>query len=113
MIPHERPRYFVLNEHGEPVPCEDVLAWGMWFQTSIAARIVARDLDEAPGAPPVQVSTVFLAMDHSWLDGPPILYETLVFGGPLDGEMERYTSRAEALEGHQEMCRRVREALGR
>jgi hypothetical protein len=56
---------------------------------------------------------VFLGLDHSFRQGPPILWETMVFGGPLDGEMMRYTSRAEAFDGHQEMCRRVREALGR
>lgn len=35
------------------------------------------------------VSTVFLGLDHRYGDGPPQLFETLVFGGPFDGWMDR------------------------
>lgn len=57
------------------------------------------------------MSTVFLGIDHAFSGGLPVLWETIVFGGPLDGEMDRYTSRADALAGHQVMCARVRAAL--
>jgi len=104
-----RPYYYILDEHGEPQPCDDVIAWGTWFET--AERHVAQDMDEGAGAERVRVSTVFLGLDHNWRDvGPPILWETLVFGGPLDGEMDRYSSLADAVRGHQAMCRRVRAA---
>ena len=54
------------------------------------------------------VSTVFLGLDHNYSPfGPPVLWESLVFGGPLDGEMDRYSSRAQALAGHQALCQRV------
>ena len=100
---------YVLDERGEPQPCDDVLAWGRWFET--AERHVAQDMDEGEGAERVRVSTVFLGIDHNWHgDGPPVLWETLVFGGPLDGEMQRYCSKAHALVGHQAMCQRVRVA---
>jgi hypothetical protein len=33
----------------------------------------------------VIVSTVFLSINHQWRDGPPILFQTMVFGGKLDG----------------------------
>ena len=57
------------------------------------------------------VSTVFLGIDHSHIDtGPPLLYETLVFGGPLDGEMERCSTRTQAEEMHVGMVERVRAA---
>jgi hypothetical protein len=42
--------------------------------------------------------------------GPPVLWETFVFGGVLDGEMQRYTSKADALAGHQRMCALVAQA---
>jgi hypothetical protein len=100
---------YMLDEHGEPVPVDDIEIWGRWWQQ--ANRIVAQDKDEAAGAAGVMVSTVFLGLDHNFsTSGPPVLWETLVFGGPLDGEMDRYTSRAAALAGHQAMCRRVSEA---
>jgi hypothetical protein len=98
--------YYKLNAAGEPEPVEDVLAWGEWFET--ADRIVARDADEQTGW---QVSTVFLGLDHQFGNGPPILWETLVFGGPLDGEMDRYPTREAALAGHQAMCVRVAELI--
>ena len=39
--------------------------------------------------------------------GRPILYETMVFGGVLDQECERYYTRAEAIKGHAAMVARV------
>jgi hypothetical protein len=54
-----------------------------------------------------KVSTVFLSLDHSWHGPPPVLWETMVFGGLLDGEQERYTSYRDAVRGHRRMCWRV------
>jgi hypothetical protein len=56
----------------------------------------------------VEVSTVFLGIDRSFGSGPPLLFETMVFGGELDDEQERYSTEAEALAGHAAMVRRVR-----
>ncbi len=58
---------------------------------------------------PIAVSTVFLTYDHGW-PGCPLLFETMVFGGPLDGRQERYGTWAEAEAGHAAMVRRVQEA---
>ena len=107
----ERPRYFVLDTDGEPLAVDDIELWAKWFEASGRARLVAQDKDERAGAPDVLISTVFLATDHSFGTGDPVLWETLVFGGPLDGEMTRYTSRSAAIAGHQAMCRRVAAAL--
>lgn len=102
----------MLDADGEPRPEPDLLVWAHWFERTARTgeRVIARDRDES-GRSPVMVSTVFLALDHNFRNsGPPILWETLVFGGVLDGEMCRYSSRAAALEGHQAMCARVRAA---
>lgn len=53
--------------------------------------------------PNCEVSTVFLGLDHSFGSGPPLLFETLVFGGPFDQEMERYATWVEAEYGHVRM----------
>jgi hypothetical protein len=50
------------------------------------------------------VSTVFLGLDHSF-EGPPILFETLVSGGDLEGEMDRYHTWEEAIKGHNNMMK--------
>ena len=51
------------------------------------------------------VSTIFLATDHG-REGPRVLWETMVFprGSWTEIECVRYTSRAEAREGHATMA---------
>ena len=48
-----------------------------------------------------KISTVFLGLNHQLGDGPPILFETMIFyggkgGHALDGEMYRATTFEEA-----------------
>jgi hypothetical protein len=47
-----------------------------------------------------RVSTVFLALNHAFRPGPPILFETMIFGGPMDQYMDRYYTEEEARKGH-------------
>jgi hypothetical protein len=97
---------YILDANGEPQPCEDLLTWGRWLQTADRHVAETRFGD-------VRVSTVFLGLDHSWGDGPPILWESMVFGGPLDREQRRYATRAEADAGHTALCVAVTEAAAR
>lgn len=98
-----------MNEHyilegREAVPC-DMMTWATWLQNSRDDRIVGRDTIGAS-----RVSTVFLGLNHRFdRGGPPLIFETLVFGGPLDQEMDRYSTYAEAEAGHAAMCKKVRE----
>ncbi len=58
----------------------------------------------------VHVSTVHLGLDHAWGDNtPPLIFESMVFGGNLDQACERYTTEAQAREGHAELVKRVLE----
>jgi hypothetical protein len=54
------------------------------------------------------VSTVWLGMDHRCGEGPPIIFETLVFpskDGPLiEEDGERYETESEAQAGHKRYC---------
>lgn len=107
-------QYYILNAAGEPVCFDhDVIAWGVWFQSADRLVAKARDEGNTNKATAIEVSTVFLGLNHQFFDGPPVLWETLVIGGLLDGQMQRYTSRAAALRGHQEMCERVAETIER
>jgi hypothetical protein len=57
----------------------------------------------------VEVSTVFLCIDHNFCgNGDPILWETMIFGGKHDGYCDRYPSRVDALAGHETACEMVR-----
>jgi hypothetical protein len=92
---------YVLNGRAA-VPEPDTIKWAEWFET--AERHVAKDVIGG-----TEISTVFLGLDHSFnFTGPPVLFETLVIGGELDGEMDRYTSWSEAEIGHRKMVLRVR-----
>jgi len=91
--------YFKL-EGKEVVPVADCLEWAQWYEKS--DRQVARDDIDT-----VVVSTVFIGLDHQFGDGPPLLFETLVFGGKLDGQMDRYSTWDEATAGHIAMMVRV------
>ena len=108
--------YYILDDEGNVIKVPDVETWGLWFDAASrsGARTIARDKDEGPDGREIFISTVFLGLDHRLTgDGPPLLWETLVFGGPLEGEMVRYDSREAALEGHQAMCRRVHQSLSK
>jgi len=84
---------FILDGH-KPIPCDDLMQWAKWFET--ADRIVAK----TKIADDVKVSTVFLGLNYNYGDGEPILFETMIFGGKLDEEMERYSTWQDAEEGH-------------
>jgi hypothetical protein len=88
-----------------PVPV-DLLTWVVWYEDVEKRRLA----DDSIGAS--RVSTVFLGLDHNFAGtGPPILFETLVFNGPLDGECNRYVTYDEAEAGHTAMLMRVTEAM--
>ena len=75
-----------------PVQCTMIESW-----VEPDDRRVARDVFGD-----VTVSTVFLRIDHSFSDeGPPILFETMIFCGPHDEKQWRYATWDEAVEGHQ------------
>lgn len=86
---------YILDEQGQPIEDEDLIHWAAWFET--ANRHVAKDV--LPDG--TKISTIFLGLDHGFGEqGLPVLWETMIFGGPHDQYQERYTSREEAIAGH-------------
>ena len=55
--------------------------------------------DQLPGD--VFVSTVWLGINHNHGSGPPLLYETMIFGGAHDQWQDRYSTRELARLGHE------------
>ncbi|MEF2979051.1 hypothetical protein [Subtercola sp. YIM 133946] len=49
------------------------------------------------------VSTVYLGLNHSWGDGPPLIFESMIFGGARDQDQYRYSTEEQALAGHQKL----------
>jgi len=97
--------HWILNEKHEAVRV-DLETWATWFEKGMDNRRVAST--HVGGG---HISTVFLGLDHSFGGGAPILFETLVFGGPLDEEMTRYGTCDEAVAGHAAMVSRAESLL--
>ena len=88
------PRYYVLDANRQIRGTDDVMEWGRWMETQ--DRHVAETRNEH-----IRVSTVFLGLDHRyWGKGPPLLFETMIFGGAHDQEQWRYSSWDDAEIGH-------------
>lgn len=87
-------QYVLGGEDGhEPVPCYNLLEWGRIFESDV--RVVAWS-----GNSSKYVSTVFLGLDHSFWDGPPLVFESMLFIDGHGDEMDRYSTWAEAEAGH-------------
>ena len=87
-----------MSEHyileGKKVVSCDLMTWARWFES--AERHVVKSGDKSS----VWVSTVFIGLDHSFGDGPPLLFETMIFGGPHDQYKERCSTWEQAEEMH-------------
>lgn len=79
----------------KPIPCS-LEEYGYW-ESIHERRISLTNLGS------VDVSTVFLGIDHQFGEGKPILFETCIFGGEREGEITRYHTYDEALEGHKKI----------
>lgn len=62
---------YIESPDGVPIPCYDMQEWNDFLEhrKHVAKTTVGEHW----------VSTVFLGLDHQWGDGPPLLYETMVF----------------------------------
>jgi hypothetical protein len=90
---------YILNGK-TPVECNDLMEWAKQMEGK--NRIVEQSQFEN-----VKVSTVFLGLDHSFGDGEPLLFETMIFGGEHDQYQDRYSTWDEAVEGHKKACELV------
>jgi hypothetical protein len=97
--------HYILGDDGEPqlvtvwsggqMNREALMTWATWFETAV--RQVLRETIGHEGG---TVSTVFLGLDHNYGSGPPVLWETMVFGGPFDGHQWRASSGLASLQQH-------------
>jgi hypothetical protein len=101
-------RFYILDADGEPQPC-DVLTWGAWFETH--DKHVA---DDVVGE--TRISTVFFGVDLRLVGGidhgQPVLWETMIFGGPCHLHHYRFTSERAALAKHTALVAQLRAEKG-
>jgi hypothetical protein len=99
-LPNNETGKFILVGH-EAVEEPDLFKWAEWMGNADRhVRDTFRD--------DVRVSTVFLGLDHNHFgDGPPLLFETMVFINGRGDEQERYSTWAEAEAGHQNFINKI------
>lgn len=90
------------NRQGEPISRDE---WSATFEDFEKSRRVG--FTEYGG---IQVSTVWLGLDHSFgRDGPPLIFETMVFRKSeteeeYGDECWRWSTEEQARAGHVEIC---------
>jgi len=97
-------RYRLADDGRTAVPVEDLMEWACWVETAsttLALNSIGR----------YRIETSFLTVDFNLShEGPPILWETVVF---VDGGQStefgggRYTNADEAMAGHLDAVGRV------
>lgn len=89
--------YYILDDDNNAMPC-DLHEWTQMYQTEEGQNRRHVAFDDIGD---IQVSTVFLGLDHNHFGGPPLLFETMVFSGNgNDRYCKRYSTWSEAEEGH-------------
>lgn len=89
--------WYSLDENHNPVKVASLEEMVTWQITKPDERRVSlTELEDG-----TKISTVFLMLAHGLEDGKPILFETMIFGGPNNDYQRRYTSWEEAKAGHE------------
>lgn len=79
-----------------PIPTNDTGKVDALLADSNKRRVAFDAIDEG-----LEVSTVFLCLDHSFGDDePPVLFETMILGGVYDQYLWRYHTWEQAETGH-------------
>lgn len=103
-----RPKYYKLVGH-DAVPTDNMFEWARYFDGAMNDR---RRVDLTWLDTDVHVSTIFIGLDHNFTEhGPPILFETMIFGSELDQSMRRYSTWDEAAAGHLALVEELRKIL--
>ncbi len=99
------------DRNGEPL---ELMAWATAFEDAENKQVAHDVLNNGK-----RVSTVWLGLDHQFGDGPPLIFESMVFSTKLvlarrfpflfrktdfdELDTRRYATEAEAVAGHREL----------
>ncbi|MDZ8108967.1 MAG: hypothetical protein RM338_25545 [Nostoc sp. DedQUE12a] len=96
-------KYYIL-EGKNPVAIESFKDWNLWM-ASASFRDTTVMLNELKDC---LISTKFVGINlNPHPSGKPMIFETLVIGGPLDGKRNWYPTWNEAIQGHLKICSQV------
>jgi hypothetical protein len=108
-LPRMNHLHYVLDAESR-VRRAELMEWARWFEANAVNGTRLVGLTEITSQ--VRVSTVFIGINSRYFGkGPPLVFETLVFGGPMDGEQWKYASWDDAETGHAVAVRKARAAV--
>lgn len=93
---------YILDKNGNPRRCGDLMKWAKWFESSGDKRRIGLDYVGKK-----TVSTIFIALDHSFGHGKPLVFETMVF--PECDIVDRYSTRKQDIAGHKKWVKKLNE----
>lgn len=107
---HQFASGFVAKQDTEPDQKPEEIPQGHTFYKLVGRKVFPGDMTEAANVGKnntvertnigkVEVSTIFLAVNHGWGEHP-ILFETMIFGGPRNDETYRCSTYGQAEEQH-------------
>ena len=86
------------DRSGQPLGMND---WSLSFGAASDRRVAETTLPNG-----IWISTVYLGLNHNFGDGPPLIFETMVFRSQEDMwdlDMDRYSTEEQAKAGHEAM----------
>ena len=109
------PDLYILDEHNNVVQvrASSTTEWALWMEDRKKDnRTVKKDILKTAKGDRL-VSTVFLGMNYNLTnEGPPVVFETMVFGDEDEEYCQRYCTWDAALEGHKEVVERLNKECG-
>ena len=89
-----------------PVAVDSFTEWNLWMATATFAETTAMYNELGDSI----ISTKFVGIDlnpGNNSNSQPMIFETLVIGGSLDGKKNLYPTWDEAIQGHLKICTQV------
>ncbi len=88
------------DRSGEPIEMEE------WVRLIEAGDVQVATTPTEDGI----VSTVWVGIDMGFGGGPPLIFESMVFGNTMNQEQVRYETEEDARAGHEKLVELVRRA---
>ncbi len=97
-------KHAILTNNGEIVivSCMEMLLWLEKADRTVKVTAIASG---------IEVSTKFKGSNYGSRGGVDLWFGTFVFGGPCDGEYSDYSTREEAMAGHEIIVSMVKKIL--
>ena len=103
--------YYILNAYQRLLRVNDVETWAHWFESAhqTGQRFIKQNRMNG-----ILISTIFLGIDHNFFgSGPPILWETMIFGLYRVDPQWRFSDVESAKHWHAIQLHKVKLAVGK